>query len=72
MGEFAVYGGGESGRVIIWDSQHATDNSPVVAYLPGSHGWEHPNQPVTWEPPVPCRMVVFDIGGKSKGQSKKL
>ena len=53
VGEFAVYGGDESCRVIIWDSPGATDNSPVVAYLPGSNGWKHPNQPGTWEPPVP-------------------
>ena len=70
VGEFAVDGGGESCRVIIWDSPRATDNSPVVAYLPGSNGWQHPNQPGTWVPPVPCRMVVFELGGKSKSQGK--
>ena len=70
MGEFAVYGGGESCRVIIWDSPRATDNSPVVAYLPGSNGWQHPNQPGTWVPPVPCRMVLFALGGRGRFQGK--
>ena len=70
MGEFAVYGGGESCRVIIWDSPRATDNSPVVAYLPGSNGWNHPNQPGTWVPPVPCRMVLFDLGDKGRFQGR--
>ena len=70
VGEFAVYGGGESCRVIIWDSPRATDNSPVVAYLPGSNGWKHPNQPGTWVPPVPCRMVLFDLGGKGRFQGR--
>ena len=70
VGQFVVYGGGESGRVIIMDSQHATDNSPVVAYLPGSNGWKHPNQPGTWVPPVPCRMALFDLGGKGRFQGK--
>ena len=69
-GQFTVYGGGESCRVIIRDSPHAADNSPVVTYFPGAHGWDHPNQPATWVPPVPCRMVVFDLGGKSIFQGK--
>ena len=47
-----------------------TDNSPVVAYLPGSNGWAHNNQPDTWVPPVPCRMVVFDLGGRGRFQGK--
>ena len=70
VGEFAVYGGGESCRVIIWDSPRATDNSPVVAYFPGSNGWQHSNQPATWVPPVPCRMVLFDLGGKGRFQGR--
>ena len=70
VGQFAVYGEVESCRVIIRDSPDATDNSLVVAYLPGSHGWLHRNQPDTWVPPVPCRMVLFDLGGKGKSQGK--
>ena len=70
VGEFAVNGGGESTRVIIWDSPGATDNSPVVAYFPGSNGWKQPNQPDTWVPPVPCRMVLFDLGGKGRFQTR--
>ena len=74
-GAFAIYGGGESCRVIIWDSPQATDNSPVVAYFPGSDGWHSrsqpgDSQPGDWDPPVPCRSFLFDIGGKGLGQGK--
>ena len=70
VGEFAVYGGGESCPVKIWDSPGATDNSPVVAYLPGSDGWKHANSTDKWVPPVPCRMVLFNLGGRGRMQGK--